>query len=90
MKRSHFVGIALLGVYALALEQCSRNQECLDQNNIVVDDQYCRQASTGYRWFYTHSSPGAIGSHVDASSGTVRGIFGGAGDAAGGHGGGGE
>lgn len=87
MKRSHLVGIALLGVYVVALEECSRNQECLDQSNVVVDDQYCRETSTGYHWFYTHSSPGAIGSHVDPSSGTARGVFGGAGDAAG-HGGG--
>lgn len=90
MKKSYIVGLTLLGVYVVALEQCSRNQQCLDQNNVVVDDRSCQQTSTGYHWFYTHSSPGAIGTHIDPSSGTTRGIFGGAGDAAGSHGGGGE
>jgi len=89
VKRSHLVGIALLGVYVAALERCGGHRECVDRNNVVVDDQNCRiQASSGYHWFYTYSSPTAVGGSVDPSSGTARAVFGGAGDSAG-HGGGG-
>ena len=86
MRRSHLVGIALLGVYVAALESCAR-RECVDQNNVVVDDRFCQgQSVPDYRWFHTYSSYGGIGTRVDPSSGTVRGVFGGAGEAASGHG----
>lgn len=88
MKRSHIVGLTLLGVWAAALARCGGHQECIDQNNVVLDDYACRQGTTGAHYFYTYNSPGAVGSHIDASTGTSRGVFGGAGDAAG-HGGGG-
>lgn len=87
MKKSHVVGLTLLGVWAAALARCGGHQECVDRNNVVISDQACRQASSGARWFYTYNSPGGVGSHIDASTGTTRGVFGGAGDAAG-HGGG--
>jgi hypothetical protein len=88
VKRSHLVGIALLGVFVAALERCGGRRECIDQNNVVVDDGLCQNHAGGYRWFYTYSSGNTyVGSHVNPSSGTDRGVFGSTGDAAG-HGGG--
>jgi len=80
-----------------ALEGCSSRQQCVDQNNFVVDDRYCNgqftPGSYSYRWYSHSGSYAPIGSSVSASSsGTAHGVFGGAGDAAGhasGHGGGG-
>jgi len=77
-------------VFVAALERCGGNQECVDRNNLVAENYYCRQAVPGYNWFYSYGSPGAIGSHVSAWSGTTRGVFGGAGQGAGHGAGGGE
>jgi hypothetical protein len=97
VTRSRAVHLVLLVSSVAALEACSRRQQCLDQNNMVVDDRFCQgQApvgSFGYRWYSHSGSPMPVGSHVSSSSsGTAHGVFGGAGDAAGhasGHGGGG-
>jgi hypothetical protein len=82
----------LLASAAAALESCS-HQQCVDQNNVVVDPGFCEgtlhpMGGYGYRW-YTGGGNYAVGSTVPATS-TVRGVFGGAGDAAhsGGSGGG--
>ncbi len=91
VTRSRAVNLVLLVSSVAALEACSRRQ-CIDQNNVVVDDRYCGSqapaGSYGYRWFTPSGSSGyvPVGSHVSPSSGTVHGVFGGAGDAAG-HGG---
>ena len=84
MKRSSAVQLVLLA--AVALEGCGR-QQCIDRNNVVVDDRYCEgQAPVGeygFRWYNSGSSSGvAVGTTVDPASGTSRGVFGGAGDSA--------
>ena len=92
MKRSRTVQLVLL-VTAVSLESCS-HQQCVDEKGIVVDDRFCQTSNIpgphGYRlynggWF-SGSTP--LGANVN-ESGTVRGVFGGAGDSAA-HGGGGE
>jgi hypothetical protein len=93
VKRSHTVNIVLLTAAMAALDGCGR-QQCIDRNNEVVEDRYCEgqapAGSYGYRWYNSGSSSGvAVGTRVDPASGTERGVFGGAGDAAGGHGSGG-
>ena len=90
MKRSNAVQLVLLVSAAGALEGCGR-QQCIDRNNVVVDDAYCEgqapAGSFGYRWYNSGASSGvAVGTTVDPASGTTRGVFGAAGDAAGGHG----
>jgi hypothetical protein len=91
VKRSRAVHLVLLASAVAALEGCS-HQECVDRTNVVVDDRYCQgqapAGSYGYRW-YNGGAGGyvPVGSSVSAS-GTSRGVFGGAGDAA--IGGGGE
>jgi hypothetical protein len=88
VKRSSAVHLVLLVSASAALEGCGR-QQCIDRNNVVVDDRYCEghapAGSFGYRWYNSGSSGGvAVGTTVDPASVTVRGIFG----AAGAHGGG--
>ncbi|HEY3825633.1 MAG TPA: hypothetical protein VGL82_13810 [Bryobacteraceae bacterium] len=91
MKRSRAVNLILLTSSVAALESCNR-QQCIDRNNIVVDDRYCQgqapAGSYGYRWYVRSGSSGSVGvgGHVDPSSGTAHGVFGSAGDAAGGGG----
>jgi hypothetical protein len=92
VKRSSAVHLVLLVSATAALEGCGR-QQCIDRNNVVVDDRNCEgqapAGSVGYRWFNSGSSSGvAVGTTVDPASGTARGIFGAAGEAEGGHGGG--
>jgi hypothetical protein len=90
VKRSRAVDLILLTSAVAALEGCNR-QQCVDENRMVVDDRICQNPSAypgphGYRWYstsYFNSAP--IGSRA-TSFGTVRGVFGGAGEAAG-HGG---
>jgi hypothetical protein len=86
VKRSGAVHLVLLASAAVTLEGC-RKQECVDENNVVVDYSYCQgslppQASHGYRWY----SPGLFGYYPIGStvngSGTTRGVFGAAGDGA--------
>jgi hypothetical protein len=90
VKRSRAVNLVLLTSALAALEGCNR-QQCVDENRVVVDDSHCRDpyaypATHGYRWYSTsYFNHLAIGSTAPAS-GTVRGVFGSAGDAAG-HGG---
>ena len=92
MKRSHAVNLILLTSAVAALEGCTR-QQCVDENRMVVDDRICQNPSAypgfhGYRWYttsYFNSAP--VGSTA-TPAGTVRGVFGGAGEAAG-HGSGG-
>jgi hypothetical protein len=95
VKRSRAVNLILLTSAVAALEGCSR-QQCVDENRIVVDDRICQHPSAysgvhGYRWYsssYFNSAP--IGSRA-TPAGTVRGVFGSAGEAhGGGHGGAGE
>jgi hypothetical protein len=83
VKRSHAVQLILL---ASATAGCARRQ-CVDERDIVVEDRYCQQPSIlnghGYRYynggFFSSSRP--VGSSM-RSSGTVRGVFGGAGESA--------
>jgi hypothetical protein len=89
VKRSRAIQLVLLASTA-AVEGCGRRQ-CVDERDIVVEDRYCQQpylaTGHGYRFYnggFFGSSP--VGSSL-RSSGTVRGVFGGAGEAA--HGGGG-
>jgi hypothetical protein len=75
---------------AAAVQGCGR-QQCIDRNNVIVEDRYCEghapAGSFGYRWYNSGSTSGvAVGTAVDPASGTARGVFGAAGDAA--HGGG--
>jgi hypothetical protein len=89
MKRSRAVQLILL---ASATAGCARRQ-CVDERDIVVADRYCQQpyipTGHGYRYysggFFSSNTP--VGSSV-RSSGTMRGVFGGAGEGA--HAGGGE
>ena len=89
MKRSRAVPLVLLASAIAALEGCGK-EECVDENNVVVDDRYCQgtlpPGPHGYR-LYNGGAFGyvPVGSSVSASS-TTRGVFGGAGDGAG-HGG---
>ena len=79
---------------------------CVDQNQNVVEEQNCRKQQPlpyRYHWFYgVGAARVPMGRHVDGKSvsspatesegTTERGVFGGAGEASGGHGseGGGE
>jgi hypothetical protein len=94
VKRSRAVKLILLTSAVAGLEGCTR-QQCVDERKIVVDDKICQNPYAypelhGYRWYttsYFNSAP--IGSRATAPDGTVSGVFGGAGDAAG-HGGSGD
>lgn len=118
MKRSKDIKLGLLAATAAALAGCGTvnqphydvRRQCVDTNQVVVDDRYCRQTSGGtsvghvypYRWYYYGGgSPGPYGSRAAggsysapaasaASSGTVRGVFGGTAAGHGFGGGGGE
>jgi hypothetical protein len=97
MKRSSAVQIGLLATLAATLVSCSRNtaQRCVDSQNIVVDERYCRDSVssgyTPYHWYYGGTrgyapigSRMSGGSTVAPSPGTSRGIFGGTGSSHGG------
>lgn len=83
----------LLTSAVAALEGCTR-QQCVDEKRVVVDDRICQNPYAypglhGYRWYTTDFfNSASIGSRA-TPVGTVTGVFGGAGDAAG-HGGGGD
>jgi hypothetical protein len=92
VKRSRAVNLILLTSAVAALEGCTR-QQCVDENRVVVDDRICQNPSAyaggghGYRWYTTsYFNSAAVGSRA-TDAGTVHGVFGGAGEAAG-HGGG--
>jgi hypothetical protein len=93
VKRSHTVDLVLLLSAAATLESCS-HQQCVDERDIVVNDNYCQSSNIpgphGYR-FYNGGWYGRvpIGGSVRDSAGTMRGVFGNAGESAA-HGGGGE
>jgi hypothetical protein len=85
VKRSKAVNLVLLASTAVTLEGC-RKQECVDENNVVVDSKYCQgllppQGPHGYRWYNgSFFAYYPIGSN--ATSQTTRGVFGAAGDSA--------
>jgi hypothetical protein len=90
VKKSRAVELILL---ASAAAGCGRRQ-CVDERDIVVEDRYCQPpypggGAHGYRFynggFFGSSTP--VGSSV-RNSGTIRGVFGGSGEAAHGAGGG--
>jgi hypothetical protein len=95
VKRSKEVKLGLLSSTAAILIGCGPGQhrQCVDQNQVVVDDRYCQQPNSyPYRWYYysggrmyaTQGSRATGGSFsAPASSGTVRGVFGGTAEGAG-------
>jgi hypothetical protein len=60
MKKSKLVSLGLTSAMALILVGCDDRREaqrCVDQNGLVVDDEYCQQQSAppgggGYHWYY--------------------------------------
>jgi hypothetical protein len=93
VKRSRAVNLVLLTSAVAALEGCTR-QQCVDENKMVVDDRICQHPSAypgahGYRWYTTDYFNSAPVGRRAPTVGTVSGVFGSAGDAAG-HGGSGD
>jgi len=81
------VKLGLLSATAAILIGCGPGQhrQCVDQNQVVVDDRYCRQPNPyPYRWYYYSGRRMSSGSRATGGSfgapprsGTVRGMFGG-------------
>jgi hypothetical protein len=99
MRRSREVKLGLVSATAALLIGCGQGQyrQCVDQNQVVVNDRYCQQPTPyPYRWYYYsrgsrmyapsggHATGGSYS--APASSGTTRGVFGGTAE---GHGAGG-
>jgi hypothetical protein len=83
VKRSRAVQLVLLASAAATLEGCARKQ-CVDENGTVVDVGYCQgtlppQPLHGYRWYTSFVGYRPLGSNI-REEGTIRGIFGGAGE----------
>ena len=92
MRQSTTVRIAFVSaVAAAALARYNARdayhedwQQCVNQNNVVVDERYCHDAvhypGGYYHWWYSSRafSPGetVIGGHATPSSSTGRGGFG--------------
>ncbi|MFC5860987.1 hypothetical protein ACFPT7_01630 [Acidicapsa dinghuensis] len=91
MRKSREVPLTLLAVAALAsvgavgTTGCHEQPgHCVDQQNRLMPDQYCRDhASAGYHYIYGGSSGGHIGDMVVGGS-VSRGGFGGFGGGDGG------
>jgi hypothetical protein len=84
LKKSSHVSLGLLAALAVSLTSCNRRemQRCVDDHDMVVNDQFCDQGyggsyprSGGYHWYYGGSGSYLPGSQAFGGSATPHAGF---------------